>query len=259
MEDNNELKDIILDKESDNKSFKVKKILVTFAVLVIIFLIVLIVMKVINGDKPDIKKESLILPPEPMVEKSIKNDEIFEQVPIVQKEITFDEMIGGAKIATNEDSDIQVKEQAGLTPTQEPLKPAVKEEPKKETVQKAITPKVVTKQEPVTKAQPPKQAATSKVATTKPKAAASKDSSVANGVASGTYVQVLSVSKFNPEDKFMKNILAKGYKYHVYKTSVNNKAVYKILIGPYSQNEIKAKLEKIRADIASGAFVFRVK
>ena len=53
MEENQELQDIILDKEEDQGTSKARKIITTVISLVILFLIVVIVVKFLNsGDEP---------------------------------------------------------------------------------------------------------------------------------------------------------------------------------------------------------------
>ena len=88
MEENNNLQDILLDKNEEEKSGGIRKILIGVALLVIIFVVVLIVVKFLNSN--DTKKvndisDSLLLPaelPANTSDNSGSND-LFEQVPIV--------------------------------------------------------------------------------------------------------------------------------------------------------------------------------
>ena len=88
MEENNNLQDILLDKNEEEKSGGIRKILIGVALLVIIFVVVLIVVKFLNSNetkKSNDISDSLLLPaelPANTSDNSGSND-LFEQVPIV--------------------------------------------------------------------------------------------------------------------------------------------------------------------------------
>ena len=95
MENRNELSDIVLEK-GDNKTLKMKRILILVAFLILVFLVALASMKVANKDQgKDASK--LILPPEPTQETQVpKDDQLFKQVPIIEenpKKESFEDMI----------------------------------------------------------------------------------------------------------------------------------------------------------------------
>ena len=124
--------------------------------------------------------------------------------------------------------------------------PAVKDN-KKEPVKKSEpVKKVEPKKEPVKKSEPAK------------KVESKKEPATTSGLAKGTYIQVASVSKLDKSSALIKRITANGYKYTTHEVVVNGNKVVKILIGPFSSN-IESNIQKIRQDISSGAFVYRVK
>ena len=49
-----------------------------------------------------------------------------------------------------------------------------------------------------------------------------------------------------------------GYKYKTHEVVVNGNKVIKILIGPFG-SDLNSNMEKIRQNISSGAFVYRIK
>ncbi|ELY2079577.1 SPOR domain-containing protein [Campylobacter fetus] len=254
MEENNKgLQDILLDKNEDDKSSKIRKILISVAGLVILFVIVLIVMKLLNGGSPstDTKEESLALPAEPELRvetnqpATTPNNEIFEQVPIISdtnSKDNFENIVNEYKnnqAAMNNNQTV-----AAALKAPESVVPAKDNTPKAET-NKNITPKVPTQKKAEPSAKPAQKAAVTKPAKT-------------GNLASGNYIQVASLSKVNSNDPFIKKIKENGFDYHAYETTVNGKNVVKILIGPYNGAELNTNMEKIRKNISSGAFLFKV-
>ncbi|MCI7362039.1 MAG: SPOR domain-containing protein [Campylobacter sp.] len=75
----------------------------------------------------------------------------------------------------------------------------------------------------------------------------------------GSYVQVASVAKFDPKSSLIKKLNSLGYKYKTYETTVNGKKVIKLLIGPFSDAELKQKLGQIKADIDQKAYIYKIK
>ncbi|CAA6812804.1 MAG: Unknown protein [uncultured Campylobacterales bacterium] len=75
---------------------------------------------------------------------------------------------------------------------------------------------------------------------------------------SNIYIQVGATFKV-PSIKFLETIKEKGYNYKLHKIEVNNKTVTKILVGPFQENNIKQELEKIKKDIATGAYIYKIK
>ena len=259
MEENNNLQDILLDKNEEEKSGGIRKILIGVALLVIIFVVVLIVVKFLNSNetkKVNDISDSLLLPaelPANTSDNSGSND-LFEQVPIVSdnsnSKESFENIVNeykNAQAAMDTTPSMiapvlppKVEEPFGVTA------PAVKDD-KKEPVKKSEpVKKVEPKKEPVKKYDPVKKV--------EPK----KEPATTSGLAKGTYIQVASVSKLDKSSALIKRITANGYKYTTHEVVVNGNKVVKILIGPFSSN-IESNIQKIRQDISSGAFVYRVK
>lgn len=265
MEENNNLQDILLDKNEEEKSGGIRKILIGVALLVIIFVVVLIVVKFLNSNetkKGNDISDSLLLPaelPANTSDNSGSND-LFEQVPIVSdnsnSKESFENIVNeykNAQAAMDTTPSMivpvlppKVEEPFGATA------PAVKDN-KKEPVKKS---EPVKKVEPVKKSEPKKEPVkkSEPVKKVEPK----KEPATTSGLAKGTYIQVASVSKLDKSSALIKRITANGYKYTTHEVVVNGNKVVKILIGPFSSN-IESNIQKIRQDISSGAFVYRVK
>ncbi|MGH1600400.1 SPOR domain-containing protein [Campylobacter majalis] len=274
MQTQNELKDILLDKEDDIKSAKIKKLLVTIAAFSILFLVVIAAMKILNTDdnvtNNDIDSR-LILPPIPetsdqnsiapiVKDEKRQSDQLFEQVPIIPEEKAqddFEEMVKKLKNketpkpdAKEETKPIVVEKQ---TVQQENIAQASKEqEVKKSEIKQQVVPKSeAPKQIQTTQAQKPDTKSTQNKTETKPAVATQSGTNATPGA----YVQVSSTSKLDPNSAELKKILSKGYTYKTLK--VGN--TYKILIGPFDSSKLQGELSNIRKEIKKDAFVYRVK
>jgi len=246
MENRNELSDIVLEK-GDNKTLKMKRILILVAFLILVFLVALASMKVANKD-PGKDTSKLILPPEPTQETQVpKDDQLFKQVPIIEenpKKESFEDMIKtlkekeAQKQEEAKGTDVKPKEPSTAPITSTPVKetaPAkVKEEPKKET----------------TKAQPLLRST---------EISPSETHATGGSADAGIYVQVGAVATA-PDAKQLSDIKAKGFEYKLYNTVVNGNKVTKILIGPYAKSsDAESALVLIRSSINKNAFIYRVK
>ena len=276
--ENEELKDILLEKDDEAKGAKLKKLLMFIAALVILFLIIIVAMKLVNSnDSAQSQNEAdsrLVLPPVPAeqpVDTQVpaqdtnsdvkKGDtQLFEQVPIVpenKQQDDFEDMI----------KKLKDKEGAKSAPKTEEPKEVVKavehpaEAPKKaEAKVEAPAKKAETKSEakaekkPETKvekkAETPAKAEKAEKAEKKVEAPAKAES-----VAKGSYVQVFATSKFNPNADYMKKIAAKGYSYKTIKAG----ELTKILVGPFDEKGLQKAVNDIRKDVNKDAFVFRAK
>lgn len=268
MEENNNLQDILLDKNEEEKSGGVRKILIGVALLVIVFVVVLIIMKFLNSDnksKNNDIADNLLLPTElPTTNTPVGNasNDLFEQVPIVSDTTNSKDSF---ESIVNEYKNTQAAmESASNTIT--PVLPPKVEEPSNIAEPKEVK-KEPTKQE-VAKNLEPKKAESKKVQTkpseakkTEPKKAEVKKDSTSQSDSSlenGTYIQVASVSKLDKNSALIKKIVASGYKYKTHKVAINGNMVIKILIGPFGA-DLEANMQKIRQDISNDAFVHRVK
>lgn len=283
--ENEELKDILLEKDDEAKGAKLKKLLMFIAALVILFLIIIVAMKLINSsDSTQAQNEAdsrLVLPPVPAeqpVDTQVpaqdtnsdvkKGDtQLFEQVPIVpenKQQDDFEDMI----------KKLKDKEGAKSAPKTEEPKEVVKavehpaEAPKKaETKIEAPAKKAETKSE--AKAEKKAEAKPAKTETKTEKKAETKAEkktetkvekkaeapAKAESIAKGSYVQVFATSKFNPNADYMKKIAAKGYSYKTIKAG----ELTKILVGPFDEKGLQKAVNDIRKDVNKDAFVFRAK
>ncbi|MEE6566048.1 SPOR domain-containing protein, partial [Campylobacter coli] len=80
-----------------------------------------------------------------------------------------------------------------------------------------------------------------------------------NGLASGIYVQIFSVSNLDQKSRELAAVKQKGYEYKLYKTTVGGKEITKVLIGPFEKANVAAELAKIRKEVAKDAFSFTLK
>lgn len=270
MEDNNNLQDILLDKNEEEKSGGVRKILIGIALLVIIFVVVLIVMKFLNSNdssKNNDIADSLLLPTELPATNAPTNssNELFEQVPIVSETTnskdSFENIVNEYKNA-----------QAAMDTTSNtitPVLPPKVEEPfgSTDTDSKEVVKKEPVKKEPIKKVEPKKESTEPKKAESKniaPKKTEVKKETVrssatsSSSLAKGSYIQVASVSKLDKNSALIKKLISSGYKYKTHEVVVNGNKVIKILIGPFG-SDLNSNMEKIRQNISSGAFVYRIK
>ena len=296
--ENEELKDILLEKDDEAKGAKLKKLLMFIAALVILFLIIIVAMKLINSsDSTQAQNEAdsrLVLPPVPAeqpVDTQVpaqdtnsdvkKGDtQLFEQVPIVpenKQQDDFEDMI----------KKLKDKEGAKSAPKTEESKEAVKavehpaEAPKKaETKVEASAKKAETKSEAKAEkkaeAKPAKtEAKTEKKAETKAeKKPETKVEKKAEAPAKAEKVEKKAETPAKAES------VAKGSYVQVFATSkFNPNADYmkkiaakgysyktikageltKILVGPFDEKGLQKAVNDIRKDVNKDAFVFRAK
>ena len=283
--ENEELKDILLEKDDEAKGAKLKKLLMFIAALVILFLIIIVAMKLVNSnDSAQSQNEAdsrLVLPPVPAeqpVDTQVpaqdtnsdvkKGDtQLFEQVPIVpenKQQDDFEDMIKklkdkeGAKSAPKTEEPKEV-----VKAVEHPAEAPKKAETKVEAPAKKVETKSEAKAEKKAEAKPAKtEAKAEKKAETKaekkPETKVEKKAEApakAESVAKGSYVQVFATSKFNPNADYMKKIAAKGYSYKTIKAG----ELTKILVGPFDEKGLQKAVNDIRKDVNKDAFVFRAK
>lgn len=284
--ENEELKDILLEKDDEAKGAKLKKLLMFIAALVILFLIIIVAMKLINSsDSTQAQNEAdsrLVLPPVPAeqpVDTQVpaqdtnsdvkKGDtQLFEQVPIVpenKQQDDFEDMIKklkdkeGAKSAPKTEEPKEVVK-AVEHPAEAPKKAEAKvEAPAKKAETKPAKTEVKTEKKAETKPEKKPETKVEKKAETPAKAEKvekkAEAPAKAESVAKGSYVQVFATSKFNPNADYMKKIAAKGYSYKTIKAG----ELTKILVGPFDEKGLQKAVNDIRKDVNKDAFVFRAK
>ena len=296
--ENEELKDILLEKDDEAKGAKLKKLLMFIAALVILFLIIIVAMKLVNSnDSAQSQNEAdsrLVLPPVPAeqpVDTQVpaqdtnsdvkKGDtQLFEQVPIVpenKQQDDFEDMI----------KKLKDKEGAKSAPKTEEPKEVVKavehpaEAPKKaETKVEAPAKKAETKSEAKADKKPEaKPAKTEAKVEKKAETKAEKKAETKVEKKAETPAKAEKVEK-KAETPAKAESVAKGSYVQVFATSkFNPNADYmkkiaakgysyktikageltKILVGPFDEKGLQKAVNDIRKDVNKDAFVFRAK
>ena len=296
--ENEELKDILLEKDDEAKGAKLKKLLMFIAALVILFLIIIVAMKLVNSnDSAQSQNEAdsrLVLPPVPAeqpVDTQVpaqdtnsdvkKGDtQLFEQVPIVpenKQQDDFEDMI----------KKLKDKEGAKSAPKTEEPKEVVKavehptEAPKKaETKVEAPAKKAETKSEAKADKKPEaKPAKTEAKIEKKAETKAEKKPETKVEKKAETPAKAEKVEK-KAETPAKAESVAKGSYVQVFATSkFNPNADYmkkiaakgysyktikageltKILVGPFDEKGLQKAVNDIRKDVNKDAFVFRAK
>ena len=296
--ENEELKDILLEKDDEAKGAKLKKLLMFIAALVILFLIIIVAMKLINsGDSTQAQNEAdsrLVLPPVPAeqpVDTQVpaqdtnsdvkKGDtQLFEQVPIVpenKQQDDFEDMIKklkdkeGAKSAPKTEEPKEV-----VKAVEHPAETPKKAETKVEAPAKKAETKSEAKAEKKVEAKPAKtEAKTEKKAETKPEkkpetkvekkaetpAKAEKAEKKAEAPAKAESVAKGSYVQVFATSKFNPNadyMKKIAAKGYSYKT-IKAGELTKILVGPFDEKGLQKAVNDIRKDVNKDAFVFRAK
>jgi len=296
--ENEELKDILLEKDDEAKGAKLKKLLMFIAALVILFLIIIVAMKLVNSnDSAQSQNEAdsrLVLPPVPAeqpVDTQVpaqdtnsdvkKGDtQLFEQVPIVpenKQQDDFEDMIKklkdkeGAKSAPKTEEPKEV-----VKAVEHPAEAPKKAETKVEAPAKKAETKSEAKAEKKAEAKPAKtEAKAEKKAETKAeKKPETKVEKKAEAPAKAEKVEKKVEAPAKAES------VAKGSYVQVFATSkFNPNADYmkkiaakgysyktikageltKILVGPFDEKGLQKAVNDIRKDVNKDAFVFRAK
>ena len=296
--ENEELKDILLEKDDEAKGAKLKKLLMFIAALVILFLIIIVAMKLINSsDSTQAQNEAdsrLVLPPVPAeqpVDTQVpaqdtnsdvkKGDtQLFEQVPIVpenKQQDDFEDMIKklkdkeGAKSAPKTEEPKEV-----VKAVEHPAEAPKKAEAKVEAPAKKAETKSEAKAEKKAEAKPAK---TEAKAEKKAEAKAEKKPETKVEKKAEAPAKAEKVEK-KAETPAKAESVAKGSYVQVFATSkFNPNADYmkkiaakgysyktikageltKILVGPFDEKGLQKAVNDIRKDVNKDAFVFRAK
>ena len=204
-------------------------------------------------------------PSEPQVQQP---NPAFEQVPIVPEnkgQDSFEDMVKALK-----EKEDKRQQDAGTTapmPTESStIQGALKQNdaPSAQPGESKAEPKqhvnVVKQKEPKQEKaakQPKNDSAKEKQAKQKP----AKQAPAASGgdAHSGSYVQVFAVKHFNEKAPELGKLKAAGYAYKLYRTNVNGNEIIKVLVGPYSGEQLKSELTKIKQSAAPNAFIVNIK
>ena len=296
--ENEELKDILLEKDDEAKGAKLKKLLMFIAALVILFLIIIVAMKLINSsDSTQAQNEAdsrLVLPPVPAeqpVDTQVpaqdtnsdvkKGDtQLFEQVPIVpenKQQDDFEDMIKklkdkeGAKSAPKTEEPKEV-----VKAVEHPAETPKKAEAKVEAPAKKAETKSEAKADKKPEAKPAKtEAKIEKKAETKAEkkpetkvekkaeapAKAEKVEKKAEAPAKAESVAKGSYVQVFATSKFNPNadyMKKIAAKGYSYKT-IKAGELTKILVGPFDEKGLQKAVNDIRKDVNKDAFVFRAK
>jgi len=296
--ENEELKDILLEKDDEAKGAKLKKLLMFIAALVILFLIIIVAMKLVNSnDSAQSQNEAdsrLVLPPVPAeqpVDTQVpaqdtnsdvkKGDtQLFEQVPIVpenKQQDDFEDMIKklkdkeGAKSAPKTEEPKEVVK-AVEHPTEAPKKaeakveaPAkkaeTKSEAKAEKKAEAKPAKTEAKAEKKTETKTEKKPETKVEKKAEAPAKAEKVEKKAETPAKAESVAKGSYVQVFATSKFNPNadyMKKIAAKGYSYKT-IKAGELTKILVGPFDEKGLQKAVNDIRKDVNKDAFVFRAK
>lgn len=296
--ENEELKDILLEKDDEAKGAKLKKLLMFIAALVILFLIIIVAMKLVNSnDSAQSQNEAdsrLVLPPVPAeqpVDTQVpaqdtnsdvkKGDtQLFEQVPIVpenKQQDDFEDMIKklkdkeGAKSAPKTEEPKEV-----VKAVEHPAEAPKKAETKIEAPAKKAETKSEAKADKKPEAKPAKtEAKIEKKAETKAEkkpetkvekkaeapAKAEKVEKKAEAPAKAESVAKGSYVQVFATSKFNPNadyMKKIAAKGYSYKT-IKAGELTKILVGPFDEKGLQKAVNDIRKDVNKDAFVFRAK
>jgi len=185
MNENNELNDIILNKNGSANSNK--KIILAVATLGVILIIVVMLMNSLSSSGTD-NLPKAVLPPQPQSQTSnneVTQEPLFEEIEVTEEPDTTTTNLEEIAQKLKEESAIQQEAPAQTAPT---------EVEKQMTTPTKVTPK--------------------KVSTT-PKTTTSIT----------YYVQVGSFSKYEPNKKFLQSITSLGFDYKYHKTGTLNKVL----------------------------------
>jgi len=234
MEENNQLNDIILNKNSSSAGNR--KVILAVATLGIILIIVVMLMNSLASSGTNNLPQAA-LPPEPQKEIIAGNNEpLFEEVKVVQESAPENSSLDKIAQKLKEES-IKESTKTAEAVKKEIVKPAaVVEEPKK-----VETKKIAVKELPFPKTPTPTHTPT------------------AEDPLGSHYIQVGSFEKNQPDEKFLNSILKLGYKYKFHEIKTNSRTVSKVLVGPFSsQEEARKALVKVRSSVEPGAFLTKI-
>lgn len=227
MNENNELSDIVLNKNSSSSSSK--KMVLAIATLGIILIAVVTIMKSCGSDNVTGAPQAII-PPQP--QQTVVSEE--DEIAVAGKDTTEEEPLF-EEVQVVEDDAV---ESADLDKIAQKLKQESKEEP---TVVK--TPAAAKVSAPVTKpvVSTPKEAPKS-VSTVK------------------YYIQVGSFTQYEPNKKFLDSITKLGYNYTYHKVTLNGKTLNKVLVGPFkTETQARDARRILRSKVEPGAFLVKLK
>lgn len=254
IQEEQEYSDIMLGKTASSNEVNKKKYLILGLILVILFLLTIIIIRLLTNDS--VENDSFSKNSEATTQKVLENDSIEEQYQkIINEKLKNikEEKAKEALIEEKIDEKLnleQIEKEEKVIKTQE-VKPDVFEIKKEE-------PKEVVQPPVVKKVEPPKQEVKIEPKKTPKKVYQPKEESTITTKPSGTFVQIGAFSKM-PNKNYLDNITRQGFKYSIYKVSINGKMFHKVLIGPYnSRGQARLATDDIKKKLnISGAFILK--
>ena len=192
------------------------------------------------GEKKD--NTQVILPPEPVQQQVQKNDtDLFNSIPVEKEDNTN---IQPKQNLVKEDNNFKKPQ-----PQPEQKEPKQESKPQPQQIKQKVEvvkpkPKVV-KEKVVKEVVEPKEK--------------KKNSKLYTKVVKKYYIQVAAVTRGEPSKKFLKLITKNGFKYKIISVEIKGKKIKRVMIGPFSKNEARKVLPKVKKEITASAFIKKVK
>ena len=253
----NDLDDIVL--ENFDKKEKIKKYLLMGGAVLLIFIIVISIVKMVSDSSSAPQDELVETQPIEQSTQEATQDTNFQEVPIATENETdqksdvdqvINEVMQQQKNTTSTAATASVAASTSqpIAKRDETTQKAKEQKSAKTAAKQAAKPKsTANKPAPKTAAAKPKPKPTPKPAH-KP---------VAKG---NIYIQVGAFLKYDPDKAFLRKIKAAGFSYIVKEYTINGKRVKRVYVGPFaSKADARAALAKVRARIAKGAFITKVR
>jgi len=239
-------KDDLLNLEQNKKSKKdLKKPLIYGAIAFLVFIIGVLVFAIYSNTSVNNDDKNVVIPPEEKEEKFVS----FKEIPI-EEELKNDSLMIKRLVDNENKQDVyKEKDTANDVAQNEEVKPITKVEEIKQigniAQKEEIKPIKKIEEEPI------KQVEKQEVRTYKK-------------VVKNYYVQVGALMKnTKPDESFLALIKEKGYNYKLHEvTSIKDGKkieVVKILIGPFSKDEVGKEFLEIKKKISQNAFIYRMK
>ncbi|MDE6979620.1 MAG: SPOR domain-containing protein [Helicobacter sp.] len=268
--DEDELSDILIDDDEEEKETKgrSKKIFLIVAMAVILLLVVVFAIYALTREETP-KQPQSPLAPAPIQNTGLPSDSLQPSASAVPSKDKFEDIIARikneqpkpeipAKPSSQQPTTIAPPPGVGnnddLQSLFKPQNPAPAPAP-------APTPTPPAAQTPAPAPTPPPAAPKQTTATNEaPKPAAPpKVVDIASDPNGSFFIQAASVSRFSEDSNFAKKIKSHKLPYRVQEENVNNKTVYRVLIGPYgSKADAQKVLSTVRYYLEKEAFIKQV-
>lgn len=285
MEDQNELNDIILNK--NGSSLGNKKIILAAATLGFILIVVVMFMNTLSSKGTEnLPKPALPPQPQQQIKQALAPEPLFEDVQVVQEgqkadAPSLDQIAQKLKAQSNQQIAPAPAQTQAVTPAPtQPQQQVVRTSVQQPQVQpKPVIQKTVESKPAVVASQPeakeiPQKVVVAKKEETKPqevkqvvpkespkKVAEAKKTpeTVEAPLQNAYYIQVGSFETKEPEKKLLEAISKLEYKYKFHDSTSNSKVIHKVLVGPfYNEADARKALKDIRASVEAGAFLTKL-